>query len=305
VGVAVARARGVADRELLLLVPVLAVLTPASLSAVRDGHPEELLTAALCVGAVLAAMGGRAVTAGLVLGLALASKQWAVLALLPVLLAAAPGRRLRLGVAAVGIALVLTVPLLAGHPGSFRDTATRAANTPPMTTPASVWFLSATPEVNHFDLPEDMASTLTVYRIPGWVTRVSHPLIVLLAVPLAFARWRRRPRHGDVLGLLALLFLLRCVLDPVDNEYYHAPLVLALLAWEVTARRLVRGIPVATVATSAALWLTFDYLARHGASSEALNAVYLTWTTALGLYLLHAVRLLPTHLPRRAPRAAT
>jgi hypothetical protein len=148
-------------------------------------------------------------------------------------------------------------------------------------------------------------ATLTVYRIPAWVGRVSHPLIVLLAVPLALALWRRRPRHGEVLGLLALLFRLRCVLDPVDTEYYLAPLLLSVLAWEVTARRLVRGIPLATVAAAGALWLTFDYLARHDVPAEAMNAVYLTWTTALGLYLLQAVRLLPSRLPRRALSSAT
>src|SRR5262245_39969144 len=45
-GVAIARARGSnlgsGPDELHLLVPVLAILTPASLAAVRTGHPEEL-----------------------------------------------------------------------------------------------------------------------------------------------------------------------------------------------------------------------------------------------------------------------
>ena len=32
--------------------------------------------------------------------------------------------------------------------------------------------------------------------------------------------------------MLAILALLRCALDPVDNAYYHLPLLLALLGWD-------------------------------------------------------------------------
>ena len=39
-----------------LLVPILAILTPASLAAVQNGHPEEALGGALCVAAVLLAL---------------------------------------------------------------------------------------------------------------------------------------------------------------------------------------------------------------------------------------------------------
>ena len=44
-----------------------------------------------------------------------------------------------------------------------------------------------------------------------------------------------------MLGVLALAFLLRCMLDPWDLVYYHLPLVVALAAWE--ARR-GRDLPV-------------------------------------------------------------
>jgi hypothetical protein len=304
VGAALARARAAGNRELLVLVPLLAVLSPASLAAVRYGHPEELLTAALCVGAVLLAMRGHGLAAGVVLGLALASKQWAVIAFLPVLLAVRPGLRVRAGLVAVATALVLTVPLLVGHSGAFGVTAQRAAAAPPIATPATVWFLAAKAETREFDLPKGFPSKLTVYRLPAWVGRVSHPLIVLLSLPLTLALWRRRPHHGDVLALLALLFLFRCTLDPVDNEYYHAPLLLSLLAWEVTTRRLARGVPLATVAAATGLWLTFEGLAQHGVSTEVTNAVYLAWTTALAAYLLHVLRLLPGRRLRRAAAAA-
>ena len=68
----------------------LCLVNPLTWEAIRLGHPEELLGGALCVGAVLAALRGRTLPAAVLLGLALATKQWAVIAVLPVL-AAAPG----------------------------------------------------------------------------------------------------------------------------------------------------------------------------------------------------------------------
>src|SRR5947209_3243457 len=56
---------------------------PATLSALGSGHPEELLAAALATGAVLLAHRDRALSAGVCLGLAVATKQWAVIALVP------------------------------------------------------------------------------------------------------------------------------------------------------------------------------------------------------------------------------
>ena len=58
---------------------------------------------------------------------------------------------------------------------------------------------------------------------------LTDPLIVALALPLSAAWWfSRRRTPDDVLALLALLFLLRCLLDPVDNAYYHVPFLLSL-----------------------------------------------------------------------------
>jgi hypothetical protein len=291
-GVGLARLGG-GERGEALLIPVLAVLTPASLAAVKDGHPEELLTSALCVGAVLLAMSGRPALAGLALGLALASKQWAVLAVLPVLLAAGPGRRIRLATAAVATALVLTLPLVLGNGHAFGATTHNAATAQRVATRSTVWFLVATRDRIRLHLPPGMPSSLAVYEVPYWTARVSHPLIVLLAVPLSLAVWLRRPsRYGEALALLTLLFLLRCVLDPADNEYYHAPLLISLLAWEALAGRMWRGIPIVTLAAIACVWGTFDLLEPRVAPALT-NAVYLSWTAVLALFLLAVLGLLP------------
>jgi hypothetical protein len=119
---------------------------------------------------------------------------------------------------------------------------------------------------------------------------VSHPLIVVAAVPFAALFARRRTAAVDALALLALAFLLRCVLDPVDNAYYHAPLVLALVAWEALSRR--RRLPLASVLTCAALWITFD-LVEPAAQPALTNLVYLSWTTLLFAYLVTVLALRP------------
>ena len=61
----------------------LCALNPLTLHALEFGHPEELLGAVLCVWAVLLAQRGRAVSAGIVLGLAIANKEWALVASAP------------------------------------------------------------------------------------------------------------------------------------------------------------------------------------------------------------------------------
>src|SRR5580692_9592738 len=66
------------------------VANPLTLRALELGHPEELLGGALCVAAILLAAHERPLWAGLALGLAIANKEWALLAVGPVLVALAP-----------------------------------------------------------------------------------------------------------------------------------------------------------------------------------------------------------------------
>src|SRR5205085_4236167 len=77
----------------------LCVANPIMLRALELGHPEELLGACLVVASVLLAGSAgarpRPLLAGAALGLAVANKDWALLAAGPVLLALPPGLRLR------------------------------------------------------------------------------------------------------------------------------------------------------------------------------------------------------------------
>ena len=264
------------------LVAGLAVINPITFRALHWGHPEELLTAALCVGAVIAALRDRHVLAGVLLGLALASKQWAVLAVLPVFLAATD-RRVLIALLAGGLAAALTVPMYLAAPSAFESVAQGAAGQRSggtWTTPWSVWWAIA--EVT------DVPGRGLMYVAPAWVGQISHPLIVALAPVLAGLLWLRKDRRrDDALLLLALLFLLRCVLDQWNNDYYHAPFLLSLLAWEVMR---FGGFPYRTLAFSLLHALSFypqqsQIFLGSFEHAPALNAVYLLWVLPLVGYL--------------------
>lgn len=265
----------------------LCLASPLTFASLQWGHPEELLGGALCAGAVVAALRGRTVAALVLLALAVATKQWAVLAIAPVLLALPPGTRAKAALGAAALAALLTVPLAVGDPDRFRtmvDAAANAQDTRLLET--NVWWpLGSVDHREVFDGVE--TTTVAEYDLPHTLSRLTHPLIVLLALPLAALWWWRRERlpANSLLGLLALLFLLRCLLDPVNNEYYHAPFLLALVSWEAISRR---GLPVASLLGATALWLVFDRIAEP--NTDALNfAAYLAATLPLAAWLAAAV----------------
>jgi hypothetical protein len=254
------------------IVAGIAVVNPVTLRALHWGHPEELLAAALCVGAVLAALRDRELLAGALLGLALATKQWALLAVLPALLAAPRRQPALLGVA-VGLAALLTLPLLAGAPDRFGAVAESAAGQTSLgasTTPWNVWWPLATLE-----------------SLPGVGERW-----VALALPLSALLWLRRDRRpDDALLLLALLFLARCLLDNWNNDYYHAPFLLSLLAWETVRRA---GVPYLTLAVAILIGVSFwpdqtRIFADSAGPAALLFAVYAAWAVPLAAGLALAL----------------
>jgi hypothetical protein len=276
----------------------LCLLNPLTWEAIRLGHPEELLGGALCVGAVLAALRARVLPAAVLLGLALATKQWAVIAVLPVL-AAAPVRRVRLFAVAAGLALLLTVPLMLGNPGSFSGATEQAAWAGERVHPFNAVWPLAPPEDRVISIG-DGDSLITVKVLPSWLAGLMHPLIVLLAAPLTALWWTSRRRFpDDVLALLALLFLLRCLLDPVNNAYYHVPFLLSLVAWEGLTRR---GAPVVSLLCGAAIYYAI-YKAGWVEDIAARNALYLLATLPAGVWLAARLYLPSRRLHSRAARA--
>ncbi len=266
------------------------VANPITLLALEVGHPEELLGACLCVAAVLlAASSGegrlRPLLAGLALGLAIANKEWALLAAGPVLLALPARRRWPCLSVAVLVAAAILAPLALTAAGGF-TTSTRAVASAPSAIfqPWQVWWFFG----QHGALVHGMFGTPKPgYRVgPQWTGTISHPLILLVGAALALALWRRS-RGGslseqDALLALAFVLLLRCVLDTWDAAYYSLPFILALLSWEVA--RPGRRPPLLALTATVLVWLSFRWLPAHvGADAQA--ALFLAWSLPLALWL--------------------
>ncbi|MDX6634663.1 MAG: hypothetical protein QOF06_866 [Solirubrobacterales bacterium] len=268
------------------LLAALVLLNPLTFEAIENGHPEEILTAALAVAAVAAAAEHRARRAALLLGLAVASKQWAVIAILPALLAL-PVARLRAGALAAAVAVVLFLPAVVASPSSFFGVQTQVAGTGQVVTPWSVWYPAATTQTEIYVVDGERL-VAEVENAPSLADPLSHPLIVLLAlaVPLAVVLRKGAPLvASDAFALFALLALLRCVLDPVDNLYYHEPLLLALIGWDAFTAR---GLPLRTLAGTAIALLFWQ--AWHELSDpSAFNLVYLAVAALLGCALLSSL----------------
>ena len=263
----------------------LCVVNPVTLRALEYGHPEELLAAALCVGALLAAIDRRTILAAVLLGLAIATKSWAVLAIGPVLVAL-PARRLLALTIAGGVTLTVLAPILLSGSHMTNTLVTGATTTGQIFHPWHIfWFLGdpAATQIGPAGVPRGPG-----YRAPPeWLTPLTHPLIVALVVPLTLAwAWVHRtvPRLGgeQVLLLLALLLLLRCMLDPWNAVYYALPCLLALLAWEALCCS--ERPPVLALAASGLVWVTFE-IAPDMLAPDGQCLVFLAWSLPLAAWL--------------------
>ena len=284
------------------LVPAALLAGPLTYAALKYGHPEELLGAALCVSGVLAAGRGRSLWAGLLLGCAIATKQWAILAV-PVAMVAAPRGRVRVPAFAAGAAGLLTLPMLLADPSRFWlaqksvGIATTFTNT---VTASNVWFVFAHGSTGPTQTP-DGVQVLTQYSLSDTLGHVTHPLVVVLALA-AIAAYAVRRRgadgvhHEEALQLLALVFLVRCVFDPLTYSYHHAPFLVALLVYEGLRRK----VPVMSGFAVAAL-LAMTYVVAPMRDAVLLNVFYLAWSLPL-LAALAVATLAPERADRLAAR---
>ncbi|HEY1775912.1 MAG TPA: hypothetical protein VGG41_07110 [Solirubrobacteraceae bacterium] len=281
------------------LVLALCAANPITYRAVQIGHPEELLGGALCVAAVLAAQRGRIHWAALALGLAVANKEWALIAVGPVLLAA-PDRRLRTMIEAAAVALAFYAPFILASRSLVLGTSRVApTSTGDLFHPWQVFWFFGTP--GHW-IPTMAPYIPKGFRLPpAWLGGRPHMLIVGLGVPLTWWALRRRTRPGDALLLLTLLALLRCWLDPWDIVYYTLPMIFALAAWETSVAR--RAPWCAAVAT-AATWLIFWYLPAHINVDAQAVSFLVPSTLALAALAVYVYRLRPRSLAvgRALPR---
>jgi hypothetical protein len=256
-----------------IAVIAMCVLSPAVLDAVLFGHPEEALGSALCVGALLLAADGRPVLAGLTLGAAVVNKPWGLLAVGPVLICAGPGaRRAALATAAVAGGWVLAILL----GGGYGDLIRAYSGMSPVAHPPDVWWPLA--YVRH------VLGGGIAYMVPSLLNHWARRLIVVIGFAASIAVARRRGSRADAFALLALLMLIRCMLEPSNHVYYQLPFVIALCAWEARTGRWPLLAPAATIA----FLLEFRTAAGVG-TLTAQFVFYLLVTIPLALVLLAAV----------------
>jgi hypothetical protein len=265
----------------------LCVANPVMLPALELGHAEEILSACLVVAAVLFAGGeterSRPLLAGAALGVAVANKQWALLAVGPVLLAVPPGLRLRCLAMAAATGGALLAPLLLFSSGFVASTkAVASPGASPIFQPWQAWWFLG----HHGPLVHGLFGFAKPgYRVaPHWVGAVARPLVVLCGAAIAAGLWLRRRRLGvtDALLALAVILLLRSMLDTWDVVYYTVPFVLALLVWEVRAYG--QRPPALSLLMAAVVWTNFEWLPHH-ASADAQAAFFLCWSLVLLIWL--------------------
>jgi hypothetical protein len=240
------------------------LLNPATLQAINIGHPEEVLGGALCVVAVLTGTRGRSVVSGVSLGLALATKQWALVAIAPTLL----GSRnpLKTGAIAMAIWLPLELVLVLGNFHAYERVGHFGVV---VGTPTGAWW----PFVGI--LPTE------------FIERAARPFVLAAALAVSVVAWRRGGPRGpeSEFALLALLLLLRALLDPTGNQYFAVPFLMALLAFE--GLRSPRP-PLVSMTAVVMLAVTFHSVTLLS-SSSLTNLVYLAWALPLCVYLWLAV----------------
>jgi hypothetical protein len=288
--------RGALARGTLLAI---FVANPVALYALEIGHAEEILAGVLCVAAVLAASSARVVWAGVLVGLAIATKSWSLVALAPVVLTLPHGRWRALLIAAVVASVFLAPFLIAQHLHGSVGAGVTINGTGIIFQPQQLWWFLGNRNVL---VHGSQGLSMVAYRAaPAFVSLIAHPLIVLISFPLTLL-WSRR-RHGrasEPLALLVLVLLLRCMLDPWNNYYYAVPFLLALATWEVTQRR---DPPLLALAAIALEWVCFRKL-PFDRPLDQQAAFYLAWTVpaatmlALWLYAPEVLKRITSRLSR-------
>jgi hypothetical protein len=259
------------------------VIGSPTVAALGWGHPEEVLTAVLCVAAVLAAERDHPVWAAVAAGAAFGTKDWAAIVALPVLLLLR--RRCVRAVLAGGITGLVFggLPALI-DPAAFHR-ASQALGSTRLATALSVWWpvSSRSPSISR---GAPLASTLPLHLTKSSVLPIGLGLGMLLAAALAWGGGRSggwlcaRGRAVDPLALLALLALVRCIADPAPVEYYYVAATIPLAAWEATT---LRRLPLAAIVSVLAVRFSFGHAMSMGAGTTSV--LTLSWTLSMIVYL--------------------
>jgi hypothetical protein len=188
----------------------------------------------------------------------------------------------RFAVAGVTVAALAIGPVALANTGAFHK-ASDAGNWVGPVFPMSVWWFTSDRHVTT-DLGGGETRRVRRPTIPQFVEDTIRPAIVAIGFGLSLLLLgRRRPSLADAFTVLALLFLLRCLLEPHDHVYYHAPFIGAVALAEGFARRP----PV--IALVASVLLSNQVLRQVNSNLDHLALLYLAW--AVPVCVLLATRL--------------
>ncbi|MEU0556707.1 glycosyltransferase 87 family protein [Dactylosporangium sp. NPDC006015] len=178
--------------------------------AVSSAHLDDVLALLGTIAAAQAACARRPVLTGLLLGLAVDAKPWA-LAFAALLLIAGDRRGRLLGLLTLAATVTVAwLPFLLADPGTMRAV--------------------------HYTIPNTQLSALRVFgvhdpRTPSW----ARPAQLLLGLALGVVAVRR----GRWAAVPLLAVMARVVLDPGTNRYYVAGIVVGAALWDVAGSRAV------------------------------------------------------------------
>lgn len=217
----VVRAAGRGPSRLDILgVCLLGCSLPVAAALIQDFHPEDLFAMGLILGSLAAALRGRWLATGILVGLACCTKQYALLAAVPLVVVAQGRDRRRLLLGAVGIGAAVLIPLALAMGRGMIDALAGADATLPG--------------------PGTLVGTSGLH---GWVlVAVSRGSPLLLAAMAAL--WARRRLGPDVMqpsvltALLAVCLALRLVFEVSLFDYYFVALSVALVAADMIGGRI-------------------------------------------------------------------
>ena len=267
---------------LIRLTPaLLIVLTPAMTQAITAGHPEDLLMAALAVAGVWAVVERRVTLGAILLGLAIGTKPFGAFALAAALLGAPQHWRRVLPITLL-VAALLVLPLPVSSLHTYRALASELGHYKRVYS-SSLWWSVSDERTIPISTGEPGPEELTIHVMKGGLDRGSGTevmgLFALVVLGLGWLQARRRALGFDALALLCACLLGRAVLDPLNLEYYMAPAIAALIAWEVLARR--------RAPFAGALAVALDYLTFHAglARADPQATVLALWSIATFAFL--------------------
>jgi hypothetical protein len=268
------RGRTTGEASAVLLI----ALTPSVVMCLHEFfHPQDLLALGLILGGVAAALSNRWSLAGILLGLALSTQQFALLALVPLLIVVHRDRLVRLVGSALAVCALCVVPIVALDSSGAAKAAVLGSGT--------TWAAGTVLDATH----------------------LTGPILFLLArgLPLAVAAvlaWWAQDRLGaavqetvPLLSLVATSLALRLVFEVNLWGYYFMAVSVALIALDV-----VRG----RIRWSLVAWLVLPLLAFHPVvASPSSFGPQLTWW--LPLWLWQLVLVTPAVALAVAPLVAT